>query len=208
MLVAWNILWWDFLYHGSHQNLQIRTFLFFPFSHPPSLPPFHPFSLPCVLPSFLPPFILSFFSSFLQRLVVKLLQAHHCQQMLMIIEISFSPGQTEPTAESAFGNIRPGFLIISWLPPYSPWHCRPRKPPDISQKEPGPGRGDNAIPSAELLDEAASTTVGLTMEEPPRSKKQAQLLLAMLAASSWLPLTGPALSFLCLREGAAGTEPL
>ena len=97
---------------------------------------FFPPSLFCVLPSFLSPLILSFFSSFLRSLVVKLLWTHHCQQMLMITEISFSPGQTEPAAESAFGNILPGFLIISWLPPCSPWHCHPGKPPDISQKEP------------------------------------------------------------------------
>lgn len=138
--------------------------------------------------------------------------------MLMITERSLSTGRTRTPSTICLWNHPTMFPPSAPASPGSRWHCHLWKPPDISQEEPGPERQSCCFKaSVEVLGEAAATAVRLTAEEIPHSQKQPSLLLraspgsllsAMLAASAWLPLTGLALSFLCVRAGATGTEPL
>lgn len=60
--------------------------------------------------------------------------------MLTIRETRLDPGQTRSPSRICLWKRSALFLSISWLPPCSPWHCRPRTAPGISQEEPGPVR--------------------------------------------------------------------
>lgn len=87
-------------------------------------------------------------------------------------------------------------------------------PLEVTRHQPGGGQGLGFSPagSGELLGEVAF--VGADRELSQHSSQTAscpgplQLLTAILAASSWLLLPGPALCFLCVKAGVAGTEPL